>query len=410
MPTFQYKARNTRGEIVQGRIEAPSADAVANQLYNTGIIPVDIAKTSKEGDFLKSLTANITINQSIGLVDLILFSRQMYTLLKAGVPIMQALKGLQESTHNLTMARVIGELHESLDAGVDLTTALRRHPQVFSSIYTSLVQVGETTGALQETFLQLATHLEREKATRESIKSAMRYPTFVLLTIGAAIAFINLKVIPAFAGFYGSVNVQLPWPTRLLMATSDLFVHYWHVMLVLLVLAVLSIRAYIRTPEGRYRWDRMKIRIPVIGKIIHFAILGRFARTFSLTIQSGVPLVPGLTVISRAVDNEYIGDRIVQMRNGIERGETITRTAAATGMFPPLVMQMISVGEETGEVDELMNNVGDYYEREVDYRLQNLSEAIQPILIFIVGGLVLILALGVFLPMWDLAGTMLQRR
>lgn len=402
MPLFQYKGRNARGEAVTGRLDALSADAVATQLFNTGVTPIDIVPIKASTDVLGALGAKLREGK-VELQELILFCRQMYTLAKAGVPMLQALRGLRDSTQNPALANVLGQLADSLDAGLDLTTALKRHPKVFSSLFVSLVQVGETTGNLDGAFMQLAKYLELEKDTRDRIKAAVRYPAFVLVAITVAMFIINMFVIPAFARIYSSFHSELPWATKVLIATSNFTIQYWYLIFGFLLLATLGLGYYISTPEGRYRWHKMKLRLPVVGGIIYRAMLGRFARALSITMKAGVPLVQGLTVVSRAVDNDFISARIVQMRDGVERGETITRTAAATGMFPPLVVQMIAVGEETGAVDDLMLEVGEYYEREVDYDLKNMSSAIEPILIVAVGIMVLILALGVFLPMWDLA-------
>ncbi len=402
MPLFQYKGRNQRGEAVRGHLDAASPDAVATQLLNSGVIPIDIAIAKVREDIFGALRARLAASTKISLTDLTLFSRQMFTLLRAGVPIMQALRGLRESTQNPALAKVIAGLSESLDTGLDLNSAMRRHPQVFSTLYVNLIQVGETTGSLQEVFLQLAVYLEREKETRDQIKQATRYPIFVVVAIFIAIFIINMFVIPTFARVYAGFKVDLPLPTKILIASSNFTVTYWPVMLLAVIAGIFITRSYVRTPEGRYRWHKMKLGIPVVGGVIYKATLGRFSRALAVMMKSGVPLVQGMTVVSRAVDNDYISDRIVQMRDGVERGETIARTAAATGMFPPLVIQMISVGEESGAVDELMFNVADYYEREVDYDIRNLSTALQPILIVFLAIMVFILALGVFLPMWDL--------
>lgn len=410
MPVFQYRGRNQRGEVVTGRVDGVSPDAVASQLFNSGVVPVDITATSSVASFdVGKAFRGWFRSDKVDLIDLILFSRQFYTLLKAGVPIMQALRGLRDSTHNEAFSRVINDLVDTLDSGLELSAALKRHPKVFSNMYVSMVQVGEATGTMQEVFLQLAKYLELEKDTRDRIKSAMRYPIFVIIAISIAMLVINLFVIPAFAKVFASMKAELPWATKILIATSQFTVNYWPVLLALAVVTVFAIRIYVRTPEGRYRWHRSKLRIPVIGSIFYRATLGRFARSMAVTMQSGVPLVQGMTVVSRAVDNEFIGERILQMRDGIERGETIARTAAATGMFPPLVLQMITVGEESGAVDELMGEVAEFYEREVDYDLKNLSAAIQPLLIIAIGALVLILALGVFLPLWELPRAVLNR-
>jgi MSHA biogenesis protein MshG len=402
MAHFQYRGRNQRGEVVKGRIEGATAEAVAGQLANNGITPIDIGAATEMGDMLGALSARLTLGRRVGAMDLILFSRQMYTLLKAGVPILQALRGLRGSSQNPAMATVIGSLSESLDTGLDVATAMRRHPQVFSSLYVSMIQMGETTGSLEEAFLEIAQYLERDKDTRERVKGATRYPQFVVIAMVVAMFVINMYVIPAFARVYGGFHIVLPLPTRILIATSNFTVAYWYVMLIGLVVAVLAVRYYVKTPEGRYKWHKWKLKLPVIGPIIYKSTLGRFARALAIMIKAGVPLVQGMAVVARAVDNDMIGERVLQMRDGVERGDTIARTAAATGMFPPLVVQMISVGEDSGAVDDLMFNVAEYYERETDYDVKNLATAIQPLLLVVLGVLVLILALGVFLPMWDL--------
>ena len=405
MAFFKYRGRNRRGEMAEGRIEGTSVDAVANQLFNNGITPIDIVAADAAQDVLGGLKGlRISFSEGrVSLLDLVFFSRQMYTLLKAGVPILQALQGLRESTQNAALAKVIGNIREGLDAGLDLTGALSRHPQVFSPLFISMVQVGETSGSLPEAFLQLSLYLERDKDTRDRIKQATRYPTMVIGAIVVAMFIINLFVIPTFAKIYAGFKAELPWATQILIATSNFTVRYWYLIIIAAVLLALATRMYIKTTDGRYRWHRYKLKIPLVGPILFRATLGRFARSMAIILKAGVPLVQGMTVISRAVDNDFIGERILQMRDGVERGENITRTASATGLFPPLVIQMISVGEETGAIDNLLLEVAEYYEREVDYDLKNLSSAIEPILIVVIGIIVMILALGVFLPMWDLA-------
>lgn len=405
MPAFQYTGRNRRGEAVNGRIEAVSVDAVANQLFNNGITPLDIVPADVAQDVFGGLRAlHLRLGEGrVELVDQIFFCRQMYTLLKAGVPILQALNGLRESTQNPALAKVLASISEGLDAGLEFTGAIKRHSEIFSSLFVSMVQVGETTGSLPEAFLQLSLYLEREKETRERIKQALRYPTIVLIAITVAMFIINLYVIPAFAKVFAGFKVELPWATQLLIGTSNFMVTWSHLIFLGLIVTAIGIRYYVRTPEGRYHWHRLKIKLPLVGGIIYRSTLGRFTRSLAVTLKAGVPLVQGMTVVSRAVDNDFIGERILQMRDGVERGESIARTAAATGLFPPLVMQMITVGEETGAVDDLLTEVADFYEREVDYDLKNLSSAIEPILIVFIGAIVLVLALGVFLPMWDLA-------
>ncbi len=406
MPAFRYKGRNGRGEAVAGLMEGASPDAVASHLFNLGITPIDIRGTATKS---QALWLRELGRSRVDLTDLVLFCRQMYTLLKAGVPIMQALQGLRDSTHNRTLASVIGQLNDALDAGLDLTAAVKRHPKIFSTLFVALIQIGETSGTLDQSFLQLAGYLERDRETEQRVKSATRYPSFVVVALVLAVFIINIFVIPAFAHVYAGLHAKLPLATRILIAASNFTVHYWYEVLGAVALTVLGVRAYVRTTGGRYRWHRLRLRLPIIGPILTRALLGRFARALAITVKSGVPLIQGLTVISRAVDNDYVAARVLQMRDGVERGETLARAAQATGMFPPLVLQMVTVGEDSGAIDSLMTEVADYYEREVDYDLRNLSTAIEPLLVVAMGIMVLILALGVFLPMWDLAHAAFQR-
>jgi MSHA biogenesis protein MshG len=338
-----------------------------------------------------------------------LFSRQMYTLLKAGVPIMRALAGLEESSTNPTLTAVIADLRASLDSGRELSAAMRQHPKVFSIFYVSLVRVGESTGMLQEVFLRLFEHLEFEKEIRDRIKSALRYPMFVVAAMAIAIVVINIVVIPAFAKLFQSLNAQLPFLTRVLIGASDFMVQYWWLLAALVVGAVVGFQAWRATPAGRHAWDRFKLTIPVAGPIINKATLARFARSLALSMRSGVPVVQGLTTVAGVVDNAYLASRIEQMREGVERGESILRTATATGVFTPVVLQMIAVGDEAGELDDLMMEVAELYERDVDYSVKTLAAQIEPILIVFLGVVVLILALGVFLPIWDLSRVALKR-
>ncbi|MDP2786438.1 MAG: type II secretion system F family protein, partial [Sulfurimicrobium sp.] len=287
--------------------------------------------------------------------------------------------------------------------------AMRRHPDVFNPFYVSMVRVGEATGMLEEIFLRLFYYIEFEKSTKDKIKAAMRYPTFVIIAMVVAIGIINLFVIPAFAKVYAGFNAELPLMTRILVASSNFTVQYWPLMLMILAGAFYGFRLYVATPVGRYQWDRLKLRLPVVGSIIEKATLSRFARSYALTSRSGVPIVQGLSVVAQVVDNDFMAKKIDGIREGVERGDSILRTAAASRVFTPVVLQMIAVGEETGELDDLMQEIAEMYEREVAYEVDNLSAKIEPILIVGLGVLVLILALGIFLPIWDLGKVALHK-
>ncbi|MDZ4201700.1 MAG: type II secretion system F family protein [Gallionella sp.] len=406
MAVFAYKGRNGRGDLVEGTLDGEDTGAIADQLMNIGVIPTEIhasksvvmGASARKPDWIKRLFTDKPITH----LDLMLFSRQMYTLLKAGVPILRALAGLQESSQKPSMAELVQDLRESLDSGRELSAALRRHPKVFSPFYISMVQVGEMTGMLDETFLRLYDHMEFERETRERVKAAMRYPSFVIIAMAAAIVVINIFVIPAFAKVYSGFDAELPIITKLLIGFSNFMLSYWLLLLAALVAAIMGFRYYINTPDGRYKWDKHKLKLPIAGKIIFKSTLSRFARSLALSFKSGMPILQGLNVVSLVVDNEYMRVRVEQMRDGVERGESILRTAVASGVFNPVVLQMIAIGEETGDLDGLMFEIASMYEREVEYEVKTLSSQIEPILIVSLGILVLILALGVFLPMWDL--------
>ena len=401
MPVFLYKARGSRGDLLQGQVEAQSQEAVASQLLNGGITPVEILAAPPE-------SAGIDLQRlfrsgSVALPELILFCRQMYALNKAGVPLVRGLRSLTESTAHPLLHEVLERIVEDVQAGRELSTAMAAHPRVFSNLMVAMARVGENTGRLEEAFLRMGQYLELERDTRERIGAALRYPLLVVIAIGIAIGVVNILVIPAFAGVFARAKAELPLPTRVLIAISDVFVACWPLMLGGLVVAAIGAYAWLQTPAGRYRWDKWKLSLPVVGSIVHRATLSRFARAFAMAASAGVPLLQTLAVVSRAVGNEFVGDRVLQMRNGVERGDTLTRTAAATNLFTPLTLQMLGVGEETGQVDAMLEEVAGFYEREVDYEIKNLSAAIEPILIVAVGLMVLVVALGVFLPMWDLA-------
>jgi MSHA biogenesis protein MshG len=407
MPFFAYKARNSGGELVQGVLESADSGAAASQLIKLGITPVEITPASAPAAAGAGALERL-FQQKITQQDLMLFSRQMYTLLKAGVPIMRALAGLQESTTNKTFAAVVKNLRDSLDSGRELSASLARQPKVFTPFYASMVRVGEMTGRLEEVFLSLFHHLDFEQFMRNQVKSAVRYPSFVVATMVVAMVIVNLFVIPAFAKVYKSFNTELPLMTRILIGSSNFMVAWWPVMLIALVAAVFGFRWWTRTTAGKLKWDELKLKIPIAGKIFLKATLSRFARSFALASRSGVPVVQALTTVAQTVDNDFIARKIEKMRASVERGESMLRTTVAAGVFTPVVLQMVAVGEESGAIDDMMQEVADLYQREVEYDLKTLSSQIEPILIIALGILVLILALGVFLPMWDLGKTIIK--
>ncbi|MEW5967350.1 MAG: type II secretion system F family protein [Pseudomonadota bacterium] len=403
MARFSYTGRTAGGERAQGLLDADSAAECAASLQRNGITPVAI-RESGQSERRRTLHGELRLFEpTVKPIDVQLFSRQLYTLMRAGVPILRALTGLIESTTNPAFARVIGSLKGSLEAGRDLSSAMRQHPEAFSPFYVAMVRVGESTGRLDDIFLRLFDYLETERETRARIKEALRYPSFVAISMVVAVAVINVFVIPAFAKVYAGFNADLPLMTKILMESSRLTLDYGGFLLVGAALAAAGFRVWRATDNGRLVWDRFKLRVPITGSLILRSTLARFARTFALCLKSGIPVAQAFSVVAEVTDNAWVAQRVQQMRNGVERGEAILRTAQASNVFNPVVLQMIAVGEETGAIDELMDEVAGMYEREVDYEIKTLSARIEPLIIAAMGGIVLVLALGVFLPMWDLA-------
>lgn len=432
MATFEYRARNASGALVTGALDAESVDEVAGQLFGQNITPIEIRRSGRSASRSSAprqqearasaapraapaarkasaeLSAVGRINaflagKKITIDELIIFARQMQSLARAGLPLDRALNGLQASMKNLAFKSVLQNVLQGLEGGLDLATALGRHPKIFSPLFLSLVSVGENTGRLDLAFQQIGKYLELEKNTRKQVKSATRYPMFVVITIAVAMVVITMFVIPAFSDTFARLQADLPLETRILIGVSDFFIAWWPHMLGALLALVVAVRTWIQTPRGRLIWDRRKMQLPLAGTVLEQIALARFTRSFAMILKAGVPIVHGMSVVAGAVGNAWFSKRILKMQDGISRGESLSRTATTSGMFTPLILQMIAVGEESGTIDELMAEVADFYDQEVEYNIKRISEAIEPILIVVIAGMVLVLALGVFLPIWDLS-------
>lgn len=406
MQSFAYRGKSNNGSIITGTLEATDASTVARLLNERQIVPIEInvadetfTKRSKKQNEINFLTPGV------GIEDLIIFCRQMYSLSKAGVPIIRAITGLSE-TKSVRLRVALTDIVDQLEKGRNLSSAMAQHPKIFSQLFVSIVHVGENTGQLDSSFKQLAGYLERERETRKQIKAATRYPTFVMFALVAAMVILNVFVIPVFAGMFAKFDTELPLMTRILLATSDFFIHQWYVLIAAVLGLVFVGKRYLDTSHGRLKWDYIKLKAPIFGGILERSLLARFSRSFSLMLQAGVPLTTSLSLVSEAVDNAHMNKAILEMRRRIEKGEDLARVSRASRLFTPLVLQMISVGEETGRVDTLLQEVAEFYEQEVEYDIKSLTSKIEPILIAIVAGMVLVLALGIFTPMWDMMGAM----
>jgi MSHA biogenesis protein MshG len=409
MPLFAYKGREAGGQLVEGTLEAIDQNNAARSLVARQITPVDIKETKGKSSADKASVFSADLFEpKVKLADLVIFARQMYSLTKAGIPVIRAVAGLAQ-INSKRMQRALLHTIEQLEKGRTLSSALAQHPTIFNKLFVSVVHVGENTGKLDAAFLQLAEYLEREQETRKQIKAASRYPSFVVFALIAALVVMNILVIPVFAGMFDKFNAELPATTLFLLAMSDFFLTKWYWLIGGLMLLIFITKKYLHTEKGRYVWDKRKLKLPLVGPVIERSLLGRFARSFSMMLRAGVPLTIALNLVAEAVNNTFMQKAIINMRRRIEKGENLTRVANASQLFTPLVMQMISVGEETGRIDELLEEVAEFYEREVDYDLKSLTSKIEPILISIVAGMVLVLALGIFTPMWDMMGAVQGR-
>lgn len=426
MHRFAYKARGPHG-VMQGVEEGDSASAVAQLLAKRGLVPLSISAESARAGASKTQanTAGSSaqapaasgdirmpdwLQPKIQMLDVMMFSRQIFALFKAGVPILRALSALQETAQNPRMKVVLQELRKSLESGLDLSTAMQRHSKVFDAFYVSMIRVGEASGKLEEVFFRLFKHIEFEQFMKQQVKSALRYPMFVILAMVIAIAVINVMVIPAFAGIFNNLPGGMPTPTRILVATSNFTINNGWYLLGGAVVGAFVWRHWVNTTEGRLVWDRVLMKMPIVGPIVSKAALSRFTRAFAMSLKSGVPLEKALQGVALAADNAHITHQIEAMKDRILRGETLTSAAAASGVFTPMALQMLAIGEETGMLDDMLEEVGELYSNEVQYELKTLSAQIEPILVMFMGGLVLILALGVFLPMWSIGDAMFKNK
>ncbi len=402
MPLFSYKGRLPDGALTEGEMDSANSATVAGVLMDKGITPLQIVAKKQSVDVIAAINKKLDLYK-VSVEELLMFTRQMSALARAGIPITRAIAGIRESIQNPLLIDALQDILEQLESGRNLSIAIARHPRVFSNLYVSMIQVGENTGQLDEAFAQMAAYIDRNRKMSHNISSALRYPTTVIVAIIIAMGIVNLFVIPKFASFFAANNLELPWQTVLLLTTSHFFVANWVWMLALLVIAWFAFKRYISSVDGRYQWHRFILKAPIVGDILLRAYLARFARSFAMAYGAGVPIVQGMGVISRSVGNDYIARHVANMREGIEHGESLTVTANRTGMFTPVVMQMFAVGEEAGNLEEMMAYIADFYEEEVDYDVKTLSDRLEPLIYVFVGAMVLVLALGIFVPMWDIA-------
>jgi MSHA biogenesis protein MshG len=407
MALFHYKCRNPQGSLVSGSREAESQESLASALQAENLIPVEISK-AKAGGFSRSIEFNLPSLRAkkVSKDELQVFCRQMYTLLKAGIPVLMAVGRLSETTRDAVLSDALNTIIVRLKEGQPLYLALKEFKHIFSSFFVNLVRVGEETGNLDRVFLFIAEYLELEIETKKKVKTALRYPILVICATLVALVVINIFVVPTFAKMFLDANIDLPLATRILIATSNFLLNYWYVLLAGCIILFFATRYYLSTSDGALKWARYQLKIPVIGWLIHRILLSRFTRLYALVLKAGVTALEGIQMVGRSTGNAYLESEINNITDLIARGNTISTAVGQTKLFSPLVIQMITLGEEAGQIESMLDDVADFYEREINYDLARLSDAIEPILLIIMAAMVLVLALGVFMPMWQMASVM----
>lgn len=403
MPTFDFEGRTKEGKLINGQRSAQTADSLATQLMSNGIIPIHITEIKEKlsDDAWAAIKTRLQ-RKRLSQDDLGMFARQMHTLCKTGVPIVHAIRQLSLSTHSLQMQKALQDISEQLESGKDLASSMLLHPEVFTPLMVSMIKIGQNSGRLDEAFLRLNQYIELESSALKKVKSALRYPTFVLIAVVAALVIINLFVVPTFAKIFTQANIALPLVTVYLITLSNFLINYWYLIVLGLIITIYYFRRYIQTPSGKLRWDKFQLHIPFVGPVLKKILLLRFAQLFSIIINSGIPLVDGLALVSNAMNNEYAAQEILKMREAITHGKNITKAATSTELFTPLELQMLTISEETGEIGYLFDQVADFYRQEVDYDLKKLGDLIEPIVTIGLGFIILFLAFAVYLPMWNM--------
>jgi type IV pilus assembly protein PilC len=394
MATWNYSARTVGGEIHRDSVELPSRDDVVSYLRKQKLIPITIREKPKEISF--------TFGSGVKTRDLVLFTRQFATMVNAGLPLVQALDILQQQTENKVLKKTIQEILYDVESGHTLADALREHEDIFSGLYVNMVEAGEAGGILDTILLRLATFLEKNDALARKVKGAMIYPAVVMVVAIAAIAILLLFVIPTFQTMFASFNATLPLPTRIVIAMSQALQHYGIFILAGLVLAGFAFQRWIRTPNGRLIFDRAVLRIPILGTLARKAAVARFTRTLSTLLSSGVSILEGLEITAKTSGNRVIHDAVMTSRASIAGGRSIAEPLKETEVFPPMVTQMIHVGEETGDLDGMLSKVADFYDDEVDVAVESLLKALEPAMIVVLGTIVGGMIVAMYLPIFSL--------
>lgn len=399
METYVYKARDKTGHVLDGKVEADSQELVVERLREMGYMPISVSRS--KGSLASTEIKIPGLTDRITAKDVAVFCRQFATMISSGLTLLRALNILVVQTENPNFKKVLGQVRTDIERGSSLSGAIAKHPKVFDHLFVAMVKSGESGGVLDEVLLRLSTTLEKQVEIRRKMKSAMTYPISVLVLVLVILTAMMIFVIPTFQKIFAQLHGKLPLPTRILLAVSHLFVAYLPLVLLLYVGIVIGFIRFRRSKRGREILDRLVLRVPIFGRLAHKYAIVRFARTLASLLRSGVPILNSLSITAEAAGNIKMVEAIVDVETGVKQGESMARRMAMHDIFPPMVTQMISVGEETGGVDEMLDKVASFYESEVEAMVASLSSLLEPVLIVILGSVVGSMVISLYLPMFD---------
>jgi type IV pilus assembly protein PilC len=399
--TYAYKVRDKAGKVVEGALDADSEQLLVAKLRSMGFIPIDVKEQKSE-----TLSRDVKIPglsaRNVKLKDVAVFSRQFATMINSGLSLLRALYILAEQTENAKLADIVNQVRIDVEQGASLSAALAKHPRAFSRLYVSMVRAGEVGGVLDTVLLRLAETIEKQVELRRKVKSAMTYPLVVAVLVLVIVTAMLLFIIPMFKGLYKQLGGKLPMPTQLLIDVSSFVRNLWYLIFIAEFAAVVGFRRWINSDDGRKRWDAIKLRVPVFGPLVRKTALARFSRTLSALVRSGVPILEALEIVSDTAGNHVVATAVLDAQSAVKQGEPLAARLENHSVFPPMVVQMMSVGEETGAVDEMLDKIADFYDQEVEATVNALTSLIEPLLIVVMGAAVGGMVISLYLPMFNI--------
>ncbi|MDD5465863.1 MAG: type II secretion system F family protein [Candidatus Omnitrophica bacterium] len=401
MNSYQYSAKDIKGQTVTGIIQAASEAEVADILHKKEmvVISIEIARTAAAVSSKRS-------DKKVKLDDLVIFSRQLATMIGAGIPLVNALGILSEQIENENLRIIIGNVRSDIEAGMSFSDAMAKHPAVFSDLFVNMAKAGEASGMLNEILDRLATFMEKQAALNRKITSSLVYPAVVVTMAFIITALLLLKVVPTFKGIFESLGGTLPMPTQVLIFFSDLLRKYFLYTVLALGIAVYLFRSYVKTKQGRYRFDQQLLKLPVFGPLLRKLAVAKFSRTFSTLVKSGVTVLSALEIVSKTSGNKVVEEAVVNCSKSVRNGEPISKPLAKSGVFPPMVTRMINVGEQTGQLEKMLSKIADFYDDQVDAAAAALTSMIEPMVIAFLGVVIGGIVIALFLPIFKISQLM----